>query len=90
MEILGPFTSHRVIVDGRQVPFLQAESANGGKIYLTLDDRYGLDVAVADADRVIEFIADCIAVALGYTCHPREGMEVPLASNPFRRLHGVT
>lgn len=73
MEILGPIRSHRVIVGGRQVPFLGAEPANGGRIYLTLDDRYGLDVSVADADRVIEFIADCIAVALGYSCHPRDG-----------------
>jgi hypothetical protein len=88
VEILGPVTSHRVIVSGRQVPFLDAAPANGGKIHLSLDDRYGLDLAVADADRIIEFIADCIAVALGYTCHPRDGME-PLAMHPFRRHVGV-
>lgn len=88
MEILGPITSHRVIVGGRQVPFLNAAPVNGGKVYLSLDDRYGLDLAVADADRVIEFIADCVAVALGYTCHPRDDIE-PLVLHPFRRHVGI-
>ncbi|MGH3257118.1 MAG: hypothetical protein ACRDOU_17270 [Streptosporangiaceae bacterium] len=82
LEIVGPFTSHWVVVDGRQVPFLEAEPANGGIIRLTLDQRYALDVPVADADRIISFIADCIAVGLGYTCHPRHGME-PVRSTPF-------
>jgi len=88
MEILGPFTSHRVIVDGRQVPFLDAEPANGGRICLTLDDRYGLDISVADAERIVPFIADCIAVALGYVCHPRPGAE-PGRLSPFRSLQAI-
>lgn len=81
-EIIGPFKSHWVIVGGRQVPFLEAEPANGGIVRLTLDQRYALDVPVADADRIIPFIADCIAVGLGYTCHPRHDME-PVRSTPF-------
>jgi hypothetical protein len=87
-EIVGPFESHRVIVGGHRVPFLEAQPMNGGIISLTLDHRYVLDVPVADADRVIPFIADCIAVALGYTCHPRPGME-PLRSTPFQPTHGI-
>ena len=39
-EIVGPFLSHRVIVDGRRVPFLEAMPVNGGKISLLLDGRY--------------------------------------------------
>jgi hypothetical protein len=81
-EIIGPFESHRVIVDGRRVPFLQAHPANGGKISLVLDGRLGMDVSVADAEAVIPFIANCIAVAMGFTCHPSAD-EDPQRSTPF-------
>jgi hypothetical protein len=87
-EIVGPFTSHWVVVDGRQVPFLQAAPANGGKIRLTLDQRYGLEISVADADAFIPWIADAIAVAMGYTCHPRAGAE-PIRADPFPPAHGI-
>ena len=90
-EIIGPFTGvHYVAVDGWRVPFLQAFPANGGKIHLTLDDCYGLDLAVADADRFIPWIADCIAVAMGYTCHPRADWDAPRKATPFWRMHAIT
>lgn len=87
-EIVGPFSSHWVVVNGRQVPFLEAAPANGGKIHLTLDQRYGLDISVADAESFIPWIADAIAVAMGYTCHPRAGAD-PLRSEPFPPAHGI-
>jgi len=87
-EIIGPFKSYKVLVDGRAVPFLEALPVNGGKISLLLDGRYGLDVSVADADAFIPWIADAMAVALGYTCHPRTGME-PLRSSPFPPSHSI-
>jgi hypothetical protein len=87
-EIVGPFSSHWVLVDGRQVPFLQAAPANGGKIHLTLDQRYGLDISVTDAEAFIPWIADAIAIAMGYNCHPRAGTE-PVRSDPFPPAHGI-
>jgi len=87
-EIAGPFESHRVIVDGRRVPFLEALPVNGGKISLLLDSRYAIDIPVADAGAFIPWIADCIAVAMGYTCHPRSGME-PMRSSPFPPDHRI-
>jgi len=87
-QIVGPFQSHRVIVDGRRVPFLEAMPVNGGKISLLLDGRYALDVSVADADAFIPWIADAIAIALGYTCHPRAGKE-PLRASPFPPDHAI-
>ena len=65
--------SHRVIVEGHRVPFLEALPANGGKPSLVLDGRYGLDISVADAGEVMPFIADRVAVAMGYACHPSQG-----------------
>jgi len=87
-EIVGPFESYWVLVGDRQVPFLKATPANGGIIRLTLDQRYGVDVPVADAEWLIPFVADCIAVAMGYTCHPRPGMK-PVRSVPFPPVHGI-
>ena len=87
-EIVGPFESHRVIVGGRRVPFLKAHPMNGGKICLVLDNRLGMDVSVTDAETVIPFIADCIAVAMGYACHPSAGEE-PQRSTPFRISRSV-
>lgn len=88
MEFVGPFESYRVVVNGWQVPLLAAEMRPGGQITLTLDDRFDLDLPVADADRVVSFLADAIAVALGYSSHPGVGAEEakPLAPVRPRRL----
>ncbi|HTW20335.1 MAG TPA: hypothetical protein VME70_09005 [Mycobacteriales bacterium] len=87
-EIVGPFDYHRVLVYGREVPHLTACPANGGVVHLQLDSRYGLDLSAQDAERVIPFIADCIAVASGFACHPRRGHEArPLT--PFPRVFGI-
>lgn len=87
-EITGPVQSRKVLVDGRAVPFLEAALPAGGKISLLLDGRYGLDISVADAEAFIPWIADAIAVALGYTCHPRPGGE-PLRSSPFPPVRSI-
>jgi hypothetical protein len=81
-EITGPIETRRVIVDGRRVPFLEAFPMAGGKISLLLDGRYSLDIPVGDAEAFVPWIADAIAVAMGYTCHPRRGEE-PVKSSPF-------
>jgi hypothetical protein len=87
-EITGPIESRRVIVDGRRVPFLEALPLNGGMIGLLLDGRYSIDISVADADAFVPWIADAIAIAMGYTCHPRRGKE-PLRASPFPQDHAI-
>jgi pentose-5-phosphate-3-epimerase len=88
-ELLGPFTSHEVIVNGRMVPHLTASPMNGGMIAVTLDGRYDLHLTVEEADKVIPFLADCIAVGAGYTCHPAEGAE-PQRLSPFPNVSDGT
>jgi hypothetical protein len=73
---IGPFQSHRVIVDGRRVLFLKA-TRERGKISLLLDGRYCLDVSVADADAFIRWIADAIAMGCTYQACAR--IEAPRA-----------
>lgn len=85
VEILGPFKSHLVVVDGRRVPYLAARPEQGGIVTLIIDDWIALDVQVADLDRVTAFVAHAIAVASGYACHP-QAPEEPVPRPLFKRV----
>ena len=89
VEVIGPFTSHVVVVRGRRVPHLEATPLNGGMVALHLDHRFCVEISVFDAKRIVPFIADCIAVAMGYTGHPAADQE-PVRRHPFPRLTGIT
>jgi hypothetical protein len=67
----GPFEHHAVTVNGWQVPFLEAHMEREDQVLLVLDRRLGAAFSVDEAERVVPFVADAIAVALGYGCHPR-------------------
>lgn len=87
VEFIGPFEHHAVVVNGWRVPFLEATPMNGGKIALSLDRRMAVDMTVEEADRLLPFMADCIAVALGYTAHPgRDGLSEPIPLRPIGRM----
>jgi hypothetical protein len=90
VEYPGPFSSHVVVVNGWQVPYLNATPLNGGRVHLNLDHRFGVDLTIEEAERVVPFLADCLAVALGYTCHP--GLEVPdpPRRKPFTRMRAIS
>lgn len=90
VELIGPFRSTKVCLNGYQVPYLDACPVAGGKVLLTLDDRYMIEVDVADLDRWVNFIANCIAVASGFTAHPgTEGAPNPIPRTPYRRMIGL-
>ncbi len=86
VDFIGPFEKHEVVVNGWKVPYIDADLLPGGRVHLSLDNRVGIDLTIEEADRLVPFIADAIAVAMGYTCHPREGWEAPLARPPFARM----
>jgi hypothetical protein len=68
LEIIGPFDEYRVTVNGYQVPDLQARRVNG-LIYLSLSNNLSCDIP--DDERalpVIQFIANAMAIAAGYSC----------------------
>ena len=85
IELVGPFTSHVVVLDGYEVPYLTAQPRNAGLIALTLDGRYGIDVPVAAFDETVVFLAHAIAVASGFTSHP-DGPDGPHPRSPYHRL----
>jgi hypothetical protein len=70
VDFPGPFTHHDVVVNGWRVPFLEAHMRSEDAVTLLLDRRYGLDLSLADAERVVPFLADAISIALGYPSHP--------------------
>ena len=89
VEFVGPFRHHDVVVNGWQVPHLRATSLNGGRIHLNLDRRLGLDLSVEEAERFVPFLADCIAVAKGFTAHPGSELPEPVVRLPFTRMRGI-
>jgi hypothetical protein len=88
VDFIGPFEHHDVRVKGRNVPLLTATPQGEAEILVVLDGRFGVELTVAEAERFVPFVADCIAVALGYTCHPSEDEE-PRRSQPFVRAIGI-
>jgi hypothetical protein len=89
LDFPGPFQVHEVVLHGHTVPFLRASPAPDG-VSLTLDRRLGLDLTAEEAERVIPFIADCIAVAMGYTCHPSPECPQPPTRPPFQPMQRIT
>lgn len=79
----GPFQHHDVVVNGRQVPYLRATPLDGGQVHLNLDRRLGITLSADEAERVIPFLADAIAVAAGFTCHPEASEDGPNRRHPF-------
>ncbi|HEX5467424.1 MAG TPA: hypothetical protein VFW80_00090 [Gaiellaceae bacterium] len=89
VDFPGPFSQHDVVVDGWRVPFLHAQIAGEDKVLLVLDRRLGVEITAAEAERVVPFIADAIAVALGYGAHPGEDTPRPLERAPYPRPERV-
>ena len=59
---------------------------------LVIDGRLAITVSVEEAERFVPFLADAVAVALGYTSHPNKDAEQPLVKQPQPRpvrMHGI-
>jgi len=86
VDFIGPFQRHEVVVNGWKVPNIDADLLPGGRVHLCLDNRFGIDLTVDEANRLVPFLADCIAVAMGYTAHPQEDHD-PIPLPPFVRMN---
>jgi len=92
IEYVGPWRTYDVVLEGRRVPYLEATPLDGGRVDIALDRRYGLLLSVEEAERFLPFLANAIAVASGYTCHPTTERDGPRERHPFPRstaLYGV-
>lgn len=89
VEYVGPFEHHAVVVNGRRVRYLDAQPLPGGRIALTLDDRFGLDLSLQDAERVVPFIAHAIAVGAGWAAHSQDDGSAPVPRPVSPPMHGI-
>jgi hypothetical protein len=89
VDFRGPFTHHKVVVDGWEVPLVEAELQGEDRVVLTLDRRYGVELNTDEAERIVPFLAQAIAVALGFPCHPGPDTEPPLSQLPHLRPRRV-
>jgi hypothetical protein len=78
----GPFTSHDVVVKGWRVPLVKAHLTAEDRVQLVLDDRLAADFSTEEVERFVPFLADAIAVALGYPSHPEGDGEYPRSPLP--------
>jgi hypothetical protein len=85
VSFLGPLQHHDVVVDGWRVPLLEAHMPSEDRVSLVIDRRLAADFSVDEAERLIPFVADAIAVALGYGAHPNQDTPRPLERAPFPR-----
>lgn len=96
VQSVGPFDHYETMVNGWTVPGLQARYQDDGSVSLTLDRRLGIDVPADLAGQVIGFVADAIAIALGWSCHPTspdwtpDNDVPPIRLMPWFQMHGIT
>jgi hypothetical protein len=86
VQFVGPFEEWEVVVDGWTVPYLTSRPISDGRVSLSIDKRRRLRLDVEEAERIVPFIADAIAVALGYSGHPQQEWDAP---RPGYRMHKV-
>jgi len=89
VSYVGPFDYQDVVVNARRVPHLEAISLPGGGIHLTVDRRWAIDLSVEEAERIIPFVAHCLAVGMGYVGFPDEDMDGPVPAQPMPRVHQI-
>lgn len=92
---IGPFDHFDVVVGGWTVEGLAAQYRADGSVTLCLDRRLAIDVPADLAGMVIEFVADAIAIAKGWSCHPQspdwtpDNDVPPLRLLPWHRVAGL-
>lgn len=100
MDLVGPFEERRVVLDGWTVPLIQAWEVDGGTVCVVVEDVFAYTIPAGEAENVIRLIANVIASAWGYRCHPQEDEELFVdrraafarVPHPFlapHRIHGI-
>ncbi len=85
----GPFAHNDVVVNGWRVPFVTSHLVGEDRVTVILDRRLAIELSTGEAERLLPFVADAIAVALGYGAHPDRDAEQPLARAPYPRPERV-
>lgn len=76
--MIGPFTEHCVVIEGRLIPNLTAYH-EGENTVLVVDRRFSITVPKDRAYDVAWLVANAMAVGAGYPCLSSESKERPFA-----------
>lgn len=85
-EIVGPFKRSHLVVDGWQVPLVDAAEQDGGRVMFVVDGRFGFSVMAGDFEQAARLVATGIAIALGLPCHPRGNMSAEERAQMFAHI----
>lgn len=78
--IVGPFEEWRVVIDGRMIPKLTAYRQTDGRVTLSLDHRFIIDLPDEGlAYQVAAFAANAMAIGKGYPWSGAESKQQPFA-----------
>lgn len=85
MELIGPFSAHRVMVDGYILPHITVSTVKGGPedgmLNVMLDERFCVLCSEEELGRWAWFIGNAMAHAAGYSSFGENSNPV----NPFNR-----
>ena len=87
IEYIGPFQDYRAVLNGYEVPLVNArETPDGRECHISLDGRFCIVVPAELGEQVIWMIANAYAIGAGYSCHGENIQKV----NPHKvRVSGV-
>lgn len=77
--IFGPFTENRVVIEGRNIPYLTANKIGDDRVELIVDRRWSATFAAADAYQAAWLMANAMAVASGYPYLGADNKQMPFA-----------
>lgn len=81
--VVGPFTESRVVIEGRNIPYLTAKKVGEDRVELIVDRRWSATFATADAYQVAWLMANAMAVASGYPWLGADSKQMPFAPKVF-------
>ena len=65
--LIGPFEYYKVVIEGRAIPKLTGRRQSDGKVFLTVDGRFGTAVDEDRAYDVAWLLAHALAIGAGYS-----------------------
>lgn len=94
-EIIGPFSEYRLVVDGYNVPFVEAHEDDGGTVTFIMDGRLAWTIPAGAFEDVAHLIATAYALGIGLPCAPSADYPPPVMDSIAavmrpRRTHEIT
>lgn len=91
VELIGPFETTYVVLNGFRVPHLTGYTRPGGVVTLVVDNRFAYDFPVAHYEQIVCAIANAVAVERGYSHFPsgRDEIDLPRAYPFGGQWHGI-